>query len=199
MLKRNKTITYVIAALAIGLTVGMAINPTESTKEEVIKGDTSEEIFLSLIEPIDCTESNKLSNKYSCNNLLDWDYYFWSDNGNFCNNQWVEFNFGEETYIEFIVLQNLERSPEFKANYRIKDLEIYTDSRDEYPIRKTLEDDNFEQWLDVNQNLTYLRIQMLNGYSSIKVEDGDPTNYCALQEVRFYGYENYNRILTNVR
>ena len=58
MLKRNKTITYTIGALVIGLTVGMAINPTESTKEEVIKGDTAEEIFLSLIEPIDCTESN---------------------------------------------------------------------------------------------------------------------------------------------
>ena len=184
MLKRNKTITYTIGALVIGLTVGMAINPTES-----IKGDTAEEIFLSLIEPIDCTESNKLSNKYSCNNLLDWDYYFWSDNGNFCNNQWVEFNFGEETYIEFIVLQNLERSSEFKANYRIKDLEIYTDSRDEYPIRKTLEDDNFEQWLDVNQNLTYLRIQMLNGYPSVKDGDIEPTNNCALQEVRFFGRE----------
>lgn len=188
MLKRNKTITYTIGALVIGLTVGMAINPTESTKEEVIKGDTSEEIFLSLIEPIDCTESNKLSNKYSCNNLLNWDYFFWSDNGNFCNNQWVEFTFGEETYIEFIVLQNLERSSEFKTNYRIKDLEIYTDSRDKYPIRKTLEDDNYTQWLDVNQNLTYLRIQMLNGYSSVKDGDIEPTNNCALQEVRFFGY-----------
>ena len=190
MLKRNKTITYAIATLVIGLTVGMAINPKESKEKEVVKGDTSEKIFLSLIEPIDCTESNKLSNKYSCNNLLDWDYYFWSDNGNLCKNQWVEFNFGEETYIEFIVLQNLERSSEFKVNYRIKDLEIYTDSRDEFPIKKTLEDDNFEQWLDVNQNLTYLRIQMLNGYSSVKDGDIEPTNNCALQEVRFYGYEN---------
>ena len=188
MLKRNKTITYVIAALAIGLTVGMAINPTKSTEKEVIKEDTSEEIFLSLLEPMDCTESNKLSDKFSCNNLLDWDYYFWSDNGNFCNNQWVEFTFGEETYVEFIVLQNLERSSEFKANYRIKDLEIYTDSRDEYPIRKTLEDDNFEQWLDVNQNLTHLRIQILNGYSSVKDGDIESTNNCALQEVRFFGH-----------
>lgn len=190
MLKRNKTITYAIATLVIGLTVGMTINPTKLTEKEVIKEDTSEEIFLSLLEPIDCTESNKLSDKFSCNNLLDWDYYFWSDNGNLCKNQWVEFNFGEETYIEFIVLQNLERSSEFKVNYRIKDLEIYTDSRDEFPIKKTLEDDNFEQWLDVNQNLTYLRIQMLNGYSSVKDGDIEPTNNCALQEVRFYGYEN---------
>ena len=62
MLKRNKTITYVIGTLVIGLTVGMAINPKESKEKEVVKGDTSEEIFLSLIEPIDCTESNKLSN-----------------------------------------------------------------------------------------------------------------------------------------
>ena len=189
MLKRNKTITYAIATLVIGLTVGMTINPTKLTEKEVIKEDTSEEIFLSLLEPIDCTESNKLSDKFSCNNLLDWDYYFWSDNGNFCKNQWVEFNFGEETYIEFIVLQNLERSSEFKANYRIKDLEIYTDSRDEFPIKKTLEDDNFEQWLDVNQNLTYLRIQMLNGYPSVKDGDIEPTNNCALQEVRFFGNE----------
>ena len=38
MLKRNKTITYVIATLVIGLTVGMAINPTKSTEKEVSYG-----------------------------------------------------------------------------------------------------------------------------------------------------------------
>ena len=31
---------------------------------------------------------------------------------------------------------------------------------------------------------------MLNGYPSVKDGDIEPTNNCALQEVRFYGYEN---------
>ena len=60
---------------------------------------------------------------------------------------------------------------------RVKDLEI----------QKELENDNFEQWVDVNTNTTFLRIDFLSAYPGEEVNGQNSFDECAIQEIRFFG------------
>ena len=98
----------------------------------------------------------------------------------------LEFNFLNEIYIEFIVVQNAEKSSSFKRNYKVRDLLITGDDPD-LEIQKELENDNFEQWVDVNTNTTFLRIDFLSAYPGEEVNGAEAFPECAIQEITFYG------------
>ena len=122
----------------------------------------------------------------SKSNLYDNDYTMWQDNSLNCKDGWLEFNFLNEIYIEFIVVQNAEKSSSFKRNYKVRDLLITGDDPD-LEIQKELENDNFEQWVDVNTNTTFLRIDFLSTYPGEELNGQNPFDECAIQEIRFFG------------
>ena len=151
---------------------------------------TTTQSMLKLQKPLSCSASSTYesasSNDFSCENLYDNDYTMWQDNSLNCKDGWLEFNFPNEIYIEFIVVQNAEKSTSFKRNYKVRDLLITGDDPD-LEIQKELENDNFEQWVDVNTNTTFLRIDFLSAYPGEEVNGQNSFDECAIQEIRFFG------------
>ena len=66
----------------------------------------------------------------------------WQDNSLQCKDGWLEFTFADEIYLDFIVVQNAEKSTSFKRNYKVRDL-LITANDPELEIQKELENDNF--------------------------------------------------------
>ena len=79
--------------------------------------------MLKLQKPISCKASSTYesgnSGDFSCENLYDDEYTMWQDNSQSCEAGWLEFKFANNIYIEFIVVQNSEKSSSFKRNYKI--------------------------------------------------------------------------------
>ncbi len=189
-------------ALIIPLIAGASYFYNTEIAEEVIEEieivdqttipttSTTTQSMLKLQKPLSCSASSTYesasSNDFSCENLYDNDYTMWQDNSLNCKDGWLEFNFPNEIYIEFIVVQNAEKSTSFKRNYKVRDLLITGDDPD-LEIQKELENDNFEQWVDVNTNTTFLRIDFLSAYPGEEVNGQNSFDECAIQEIRFFG------------
>ena len=151
---------------------------------------TTVQSILKLQKPLSCMASTTYesgnSGDFSCENLYDNDYTMWQDNSLQCKDGWLEFTFEDEIFIEFIVVQNAEKSTSFKRNYKIRDL-LITANDPELEIQKELENDNFEQWVDVNTTTSYLRIDFLSAYPGEDLSGQEPFDECAIQEIRFFG------------
>ena len=189
-------------ALIIPLIAGASYFYNTEIAEEVIEEieivdqttipttSTTTQSMLKLQKPLSCSASSTYesasSNDFSCENLYDNDYTMWQDNSLNCKDGWLEFNFSNEIYIEFIVVQNAEKSTSFKRNYKVRDLLITGDDPD-LEIQKELENDNFEQWVDVNTTTTFLRIDFLSAYPGEEINGQNSFDECAIQEIRFFG------------
>ena len=123
---------------------------------------------------------------FKCENLFDGTYSMWQDNSLKCEDGWVEFNFSNEIFIEFIVFQNAEKTTSFKRNHKVRDI-LITSKDPDLEIQKELENDNFEQWVDVNTTTSYLRIDFLSAYPGENLSGQEPFDECAIQEIRFFG------------
>ena len=151
---------------------------------------TTVQSMLKLQKPLSCAASTTYesgnSGDFSCENLYDNDYTMWQDNSLQCKDGWLEFTFEDEIFIEFIVVQNAEKSTSFKRNYKIRDL-LITANDPELEIEKELENDNFEQWVDVNTTTSYLRLDFLSAYPGEDLNGQNAFEECAIQEIRFFG------------
>ena len=151
---------------------------------------TTVQSMLKLQKPLFCAASTTYesgnSGDFSCENLYDNDYTMWQDNSLQCKDGWLEFTFADEIFIEFIVVQNAEKSTSFKRNYKIRDL-LITGSDPELEIQKELENDNYEQWVDVNTTTSYLRLDFLSAYPGEDLNGQNAFEECAIQEIRFFG------------
>jgi len=98
----------------------------------------------------------------------------------------IKLNFSDEIFIEFIVVQNAEKTTSFKRNHKVRDI-LITSKDPELEIQKELENDNFEQWVDVNTTTSYLRIDFLSAYPGEDLSGQEPFDECAIQEIRFFG------------
>ena len=138
--------------------------------------------------PISCSSSSSYNDGdgWSCDNLYDGDKSTWQDNSLACKDGWVEFNFAQELYVEFIVFQNVEDSKSFARNHKARDIIITTNNED-FLLNKELENDNTSQWIDVNASTSYLKIDILSAYSGVEVSGSQPFDECAIQEITFYG------------
>tara|TARA_B100000427_G_scaffold51305_1_gene39268 strand:- start:618 stop:1514 length:897 start_codon:yes stop_codon:yes gene_type:complete len=167
------------------------IEVVESTS--VTTTSTTVQSMLKLQKPISCTASSTYesgnSGDFSCENLYDDEYTMWQDNSLSCEDGWIEFNFPNNIYIEFIVVQNSEKSSSFKRNYKIRDLLITTDDPD-LQVQKELENDNYEQWVDVNATTSSLRLDFLTAYPGEELNGQNAFEECAIQEIRFFGKDS---------
>jgi len=189
-------------ALIIPLIAGASYFYNTRVAEEVIEEieiveqttipttSTTVQSMLKLQKPISCAASTTYesgnSGDFSCENLFDNDYTMWQDNSLQCKDGWLEFTFSDEIFIEFIVVQNAEKSTSFKRNYKIRDL-LITGNDPELEIQKELENDNFEQWVDINSTTSYLRIDFLSAYPGEDLNGQNAFDECAIQEIKFFG------------
>ena len=85
----------------------------------------------------------------------------WQDNSLSCKDATLEFTFDDAIYFEFIVIQNAEKSSSFVRNFKARDIKITTDQSD-YEVEKELENDNFQQWIDLNTTANTIKIEVLS-------------------------------------
>ena len=183
ILKNKKIITL---TLLVGIGLGWFLNnyyyinfyDVDSAIERLGLED-SDEGYLSLIEPISCTSSSQANENQGCEKLYDFSVDGWEDNGQNCNNQWIEINFEDENLVEFIVLQNYQYEGLLAQKDKIKDLEIVTSSGD--ILNYTLSNSSDSQWIDINLSTSSLRFNILSSYETIGVEN------CHLESIDIYG------------
>jgi len=181
---KNKKI--IILTLLVGIGLGWFLNnyyyinfyDVDSAIERLGLED-SDEGYLSLIEPISCTSSSQANENQGCEKLYDFSVDGWEDNGQNCNNQWIEINFEDENLVEFIVLQNYQYEGLLAQKDKIKDLEIVTSSGD--IVNHTLSNSSDSQWIDINLSTSSLRFNILSSYETIGVEN------CHLESIDIYG------------
>ena len=146
--------------------------------------------LLKLQVPLSCKASSTYesgnSGDFSCENLYDNAYTMWQDNSLQCKDGWLEFEFADKIFIEFIVVKNAEKSTSFKRNYKVRDLLITTDEKG-LEIQKELENANFEQWVDIYSTTAKLRLDFLSAYPGEDLNGQSAFDECAIQEIRFFG------------
>ena len=136
--------------------------------------------------PISCKASSNYNEGFSCENLYDESNSMWQDNSLSCKDAILEFTFSDNVYFEFIVIQNAEKSSSFKKNFKARDIRITTDESD-YEVDKELENDNFQQWIDLNTYANTIKIEILSAYPGEEFNGQNPFNECAIQEIKFFG------------
>ena len=73
-----------------------------------------------------------------------------------------------------------------KSVFKARDIRITTDQSD-YQVEKELENDNFQQWIDLNTNAKTIKIEVLSAYPGEELNGQNPFTECAMQEIKFFG------------
>ena len=136
--------------------------------------------------PIACTSSSSFDSTFTCINLYDDSNAMWQDNSLQCKDAVLEFTFSNEIYFEFIVFQNAEKSSSFIRNFKARDIRITTNNND-FMVEKELENDNFQQWIDLNTNASQINISIISAYPGEDSNGQNAFNECAIQEIKFFG------------
>jgi hypothetical protein len=146
----------------------------------------SEEGLLTTHTPISCNSSTTRDGNFGCENLYDLTVEGWEDNNQNCIDQWLEFDFGKEVQIEFMVFENYQYPGLFAQKDKIKDFEIVFDNGT--VLNEYLNNSTDFLWIDTPQSekTRYVRINILSSHNTLGVEQ------CHLQEISFYGYEVSN-------
>ena len=146
----------------------------------------SEEGLITTHIPISCNSSTTRDENFGCENLYDLTVEGWEDDNQNCIDQWLEFDFGKEVQIEFMVFENYQYPGLFAQKDKIKDFEIIFDNGT--VLNEYLNNSTDLLWIDTPQSekTRYVRINILSSHNTLGVEQ------CHLQEISFYGYEVSN-------
>ncbi len=146
----------------------------------------SEEGLITTHTPISCNSSTTRDENFGCENLYDLTVEGWEDDNQNCIEQWLEFDFGKEVQIEFMVFENYQYPGLFVQKDKIKDFEIVFDNGT--VLNEYLNNSTDFLWIDTPQSekTRYVRINILSSHNTLGVEQ------CHLQEISFYGYEISN-------
>ena len=146
----------------------------------------SEEGLITTHTPISCNSSTTRDENFGCENLYDLTVEGWEDDNQNCIEQWLEFDFGKEVQIEFMVFENYQYPGLFVQKDKIKDFEIVFDNGT--VLNEYLNNSTDFLWIDTPQSekTRYVRINILSSHNTLGVEQ------CHLQEISFYGYEVSN-------
>ena len=136
--------------------------------------------------PVSCMASSTFNDDFSCENLYDDSNSMWQDNELSCEDATIEFTFANPIYFEFIVFQNAEKSSSFIRNFKARDIRITTDQND-FVVDKELENDNYQQWIDLNTDATKIKIEILSSFPGEELNGQNPFTECAIQEIKFFG------------
>ena len=135
---------------------------------------------------ISCTSSSYLDG-YDCRNLLGWDNsQGWKGSIENCTNEWIEFTFIDETYIESITIQKYPFFELLENTAQPKDISIestrYINGK---PIISTYEytlgKNEIYEILIIDKYLENLKINILNNYQS-------SASHCSLYLVDFWTF-----------
>jgi len=142
-----------------------------------------DEDYLQIVKPSSCKSSSQLNEYQGCENLYDLMEGGWEDANKNCENQWVEYYFDNDVFVEFVTIENYGYPGLFAQKDKIKDIEMITSDGTKFPI--WLEESTNSQWYDVYHSTKYLRFNVLSSYDTLGIET------CHLQEITVYGRNQY--------
>lgn len=150
--------------------------------EESIK--IVEETPLQQIIPKSCKASSQASDQFSCERLYDLSEIGWEDDEKNCRGQWIEFEFPERIYIEYMIVKNYQEDTLFYRRDKIRDIElVFSDNHNKFYLIDEIQD---QQWFDINYITNTVRINIITNYNV------DNSKICHLEEVSFFGREMKN-------
>ena len=187
MLKEKKKILMITLLVVISFLSGILFNnymaqvSYEKLLLEIEELEEEEGLFTTPT-PISCNSSTTRDENFGCENLYDLTVEGWEDNNQNCIDQWLEFDFGKEVQIEFMVFENYQYPGLFAQKDKIKDFEIIFDNGT--VLNEYLNNSTDFHWIDSPQSekTRYVRINILSSHNTLGVEQ------CHLQEISFYGY-----------
>jgi len=190
VLKEKKTMLIGVLLVLVSFVSGISFNNYMthlgyerllSEMEELEDG----ELLLTILIPTSCNASTSRDENFGCENLYDLTVEGWEDNNQNCMDQWLEFDFGKEVQIEFMVFENYQYPGLFAQKDKIKDFEIVFDNGTVF--NEYLNNSTDLLWIDTPQSekTRYVRINILSSHNTLGVEQ------CHLQEISFYGYEDF--------
>ena len=190
MLKEKKKTLMVVLLVVVSFLSGISFNNYmthigyEKLLLEIEAIEDDEELLTTHI-PVSCKASTTRGEYFSCENLYDGTVEGWEDNNQNCMDQWLEFDFGKEVQIEFMVFENYQYPGLFAQKDKIKDFEIVFDNGTVF--NEYLNNSTDLLWIDTPQSekTRYVRINILSSHNTLGVEQ------CHLQEISFYGYEDF--------
>ena len=187
MLKEKKKILMITLLVVISFLSGILFNnymAQVSYEKLLLEIEELEEEggLLTTHTPISCNSSTTRDENFGCENLYDFTVEGWEDNNQNCIDQWLEFDFGKEVQIEFMVFENYQYPGLFAQKDKIKDFEIIFDNGT--VLNEYLNNSTDFHWIDSPQSekTRYVRINILSSHNTLGVEQ------CHLQEISFYGY-----------
>ena len=150
------------------------------TNEDVV--EDSDVSILKLQYPISCTSCNTTS-LTTCEELY-YDQYAaegWKTKDDICYKEFVTFDFSRLIYLEFITLEHFFTTKEYEMYDKIKEINIVFPNKNIEPITFEMELIQTSQWIDINQEVDSLTLEIKSSYNS-------PENtQCGLGSVAFYG------------
>lgn len=164
----------------------ISTNTQNIENNTVTLGDTAEQNILQKKFPAFCSASSTLDFGWSCDNLYDGEKSTWQDNSLACKDGWIEFTFYREIYLEFITFQNPEDNEYFIRNHKVRDI-VLTTNDNSFVLNKEFRNENISQWLDINIQTDFIRIDILSAYPGEEVNGKVAYDECAIQEITFYG------------
>jgi len=190
VLKKKETMLIGVLLVVVSFVSGISFNNYMthigyerllSEMEELEDG----ELLLTTHTPTSCNASTSRDKYFGCENLYDHTVEGWEDNNQNCMDQWLEFDFGKEVQIEFMVFENYQYPGLFAQKDKIKDFEIVFDNGT--VLNEYLNNSTDLLWIDTPQSekTRYVRINILSSHNTLGVEQ------CHLQEISFYGYEGF--------
>lgn len=187
-LKALKIFTILLAGVLIGIWVNNWYEGIQDaqqaevyfTNEDVV--EDSDVSILKLQYPISCTSSNTTS-LTTCEELY-YDQYAaegWKTKDDICYKEFVTFDFSRLIYLEFITLEHFFTTKEYEMYDKIKEINIVFPNKNIEPITFEMELIQTSQWIDINQEVDSLTLEIKSSYNS-------PENtQCGLGSVAFYG------------
>jgi hypothetical protein len=151
----------------------------EPSDELLALFEEDDEGYLQRVFPVSCSASSQLNENQSCENLFDLNSDGWEDNNLNCKEQWIEFDLGEEYFVEFIVMQNYQYEGLYAQKDKIRDFTLEMNNENEYS--DTMIDSTDSQWFDINEDASTIRMKVISSWNTVGTET------CHLQEFEIYG------------
>ena len=157
----------------------------EKLHQELLEFEESlkvvEETPLHIITPVNCLASSEANDIYTCKKIYDLTHLGWEDDQQNCRNQWIEFEFDDRYFIEFMILENYEDDSLFYRKDKVRNIEIiFSDKNKNYYLVEEIQE---SQWFDINYITNTIKMNILTNYND------EDSNTCHIQEITFYGRE----------
>ncbi|MEZ5176339.1 MAG: discoidin domain-containing protein [Acidimicrobiia bacterium] len=186
-------VVLVVALVALMMNIFGGSDGRDVVGPTTTISSTSSTAFSPPVEliPSSVKASSEISDDFGAENLIDGNPDTrWNDNSLHGVGAWLEFTFPSAVQITEVLFQNVEDDDIFRRNYKINGFQIEVNDLN-VPISGRLQNSNEPQRVKIASLETFnLKIWVTTVHHAEPVGDAPPFEELALQDVKFFGYQN---------